>query len=140
MEKRYKAIWGKGEYDYFYYTAEELGDYEKEKGYLSELSCFRWVFNDMVLSNEILKLLCETGKYVEELVSGYDEKNDYYIDEYQFFIVDSKYDEESLIKIVKLMGNTLYYSEDLNNYIMGVTDLGTSRDYVLTDIKLEECE
>lgn len=74
---------------------------------------------------------------VDELISAYDEQEDYYIDEYQFFIVDIEYDEETTKKAVEKMGNTLYYDNDLNLYITGITDLGTSRTIVPTDLIVE---
>lgn len=135
-EKFYIAKYGEGEYDYFSFKESELNDYEKEQGYLSETSLFKRVFTDMVLSNNIFKILNYDN--IEEIISAYDEEEDYYMDEYQYFIVDFNYNEEDIEKMMKLSGNTLYYSNELGNYIIGVTDFGTQRTYVLTNIKIEE--
>lgn len=135
-EKLFKAVYGEGEYDYFILSDNELNNYEKEQGYLSESTLFKIAFNDMVLSNNILKILNYDD--IEEIISAYNEDEDCYEDEYQLFIVDFNYDEEQIQKMMEKSKNTLYYSNELGNYIIGVTDLGTSRDYVLTDIKIVE--
>ena len=36
------------------------------------------------------------------------------------------------------MGNTLYYDTENEIYLTGITDLGTSRTIVPTDLKVEE--
>ena len=137
-EKLYKAIYGENENDYFIINENELKEYEKEQGFLSEATAFRKIFSDMVLSNNIMHVL---NNDVDVLVGAYDEENDTYKEEYQFFIVDPNFnDYEVLSKQVEAMNNTLYYSNTLDNYILGVTDLGTNRNYVLTDIKLEKME
>ena len=141
MEKKafYKAIYGENENDYFVINENELNEYEKEQGFLSEATAFRKIFSDMILSNNILRHINYDN--IDFLIDSYNEENDEYTDEYQYFIVEPRYsDEETLIKLVKSTGNTLYYSNDLDNYILGVTDLGTNRNYVLTDIKLEKME
>ena len=138
MKRLFKTIYGNGEYDYFVFSENELNDYEKKQGYLSEATLFKRAFSDMILSNNILKVI--NYDELEEILPSYDEENDKYKDEYQLFIVDLKYDEEQTKKMMEKAGNTFYYSNELDNYIIGVCDLGTSRDYVLTDIKIEESE
>ena len=71
-------------------------------------------------------------------IADYDEENDCYIDVYQNFIVNIAYDEDITIKATEKMGNMLFYDNDLDLYITGITDLGTSRQYVPTDLKVEE--
>lgn len=140
MEKKtfYKAIYGENENDYFIINGDELNEYEKEQGFLSEATAFKKIFSDMVLSNNIMHVL---NNDVDVLVGAYDEENDTYKEEYQFFIVEPNFnDYEVLSKQVEAMNNTLYYSNDLDNYILGVTDLGTNRNSVLTNIKLEKME
>ena len=58
------------------------------------------------------------------------------------FIIDFNfnYDENDIVKIIKKMENTLYYDNELALYIMGITDLGTSRTLVPTNMKVEEVE
>lgn len=138
--KSYKATWGNREYNYFIFRENTLGDYEKKEGFLSEKTLFHRIFSDMILCNDIINYIYKNNDYLDEIVSNYDEEENYYKEEYQYFIVNWEfdYDEEDMKKLINAMGNTLYYNENLDIYIMGVCDLGTSRDYVLTDIKLEE--
>lgn len=132
MEKLYKIYYGENKKDY-------IGEYLKESdiidGRLSEAKAFEIFFSDMIMCNDYLKQRYDN---IEELVSSYDEEEDYYNDEYQLFIVNIEYDEEITIKAIEKMGNTFYYDNDLDLYIMGVTDLGTSRTIVPTGLIVEE--
>lgn len=133
-EKLYNIYYGENENDHIrrYLKEEDIID-----GYLSEAKAFEIFFSDMIICNDYLKHNYDS---LDELVSGYNEEEDYYEDEYQVFIVNVKYDEETTIKAVEKMGNTLYYDNKLDLYIMGVTDLGTSRTIVPTDLIVKEAE
>ena len=76
---------------------------------------------------------------IEYLIDPYNEEEDYYTDEYQYFIIDFDFTEETIIKVTEKMGNTLYYDNDKDLYITGLTDLGTSRTIVPTQLKVELC-
>ena len=130
-EKSYKIYYGENEKDYIkrYLKEEDIID-----GRLSESKAFEIFFSDMIMCNDYLKYRYDN---IEELISAYNEEEDYYIDEYQFFIVDIEYDEETTTKAVEKMGNTLYYDNDLGLYIIGITDLGTSRTIVPTNLVVE---
>ncbi len=131
-EKMYKIYYGDGQEDYIrrYLKQEEIID-----GRLSESKAFDIFYADMIMCNEYLKNNYEELDY---LVNGYDEEEDYYVDEYQVFIINPWYDEEITIKATEKMGNTLYYDNKNELYITGITDLGTSRTIVPTDLKVEE--
>lgn len=131
-EKLFKIYYGENENDYIirYLKEEDILD-----GYLSEAKAFEIFFSDMIISNDYLKYNYES---LDELVSGYNEEEDYYQDEYQVFIVNIEYDEEITTKAVEKMGNTLYYDNNLDLYITGITDLGTSRKIVPTDLIVKE--
>lgn len=131
MEKMYKIYYGENKNDYI---KRYLKDDEIIDGRLSEAKAFEIFFNDMIICNDYLK---HRYDHIDELISAYDENDDYYIDEYQFFIVNIEYDEETTKKAVEKMGNTLYYDNDLDLYITGITDLGTSRAMVPTDLIVE---
>lgn len=133
-EKLYKIYYGENEGDYI---ERYLDDNDIINGYLNEKKAFDLTFTDMIMCNDYFKQ-DNIYDYIEELISPYDEENDCYIDEYQIFIVNLDYDEEFTKKMVEKMGNTLYYDNKLNLYIMGVTDLGTIRTGVPTDLKVEE--
>lgn len=132
MEKLYKIYYGENEKDYIerYLKENEIID-----GRLSEAKAFEIFFSDMIICNDYLKYRYDN---IEELISAYDEEEDYYyIDEYQLFIVNIEYDEETTRKAVEKMGNTLYYDNDLGLYVTGITDLGTSRTIVPTNLMVE---
>lgn len=131
-EKMYKIFYGDHEGDYI---RRFLKDEEIIDGRLTEAKAFDIFFNDMIMCNNYLTHRCGN---IDELVSAYDEEEDYYVDEYQLFIVNIEYDEETTTKAIEKMGNTFYYDNDLDLYIMGVTDLGTSRRIVPTNIIVKE--
>lgn len=133
-EKMYEIYYGDGQEDYIrrYLKQEEIID-----GRLSESKAFELFYADMIMCNEYLKNNYEELDY---LVNGYDEEEDYYVDEYQVFIINPWYDEEITIKATEKMGNTLYYDNKNELYITGITDLGTSRTIVPTDLIVKEVE
>lgn len=134
MEKIYKIYYGENENEYI---RRYLKDDEIIDGRLSEAKAFEIFFNDMIMCNDYLKHRYDN---IDELISAYDEEEDDYVDEYQLFIVNIEYDEETTKKAVEKMGNTLYYDNDLDLYITGITDLGTSRTIVPTHLIVESEE
>lgn len=131
MEKLYKIYYGENKEDYI---KRYLKDDEIINGRLSEAKAFEIFFSDMIMCNDYLK---HRYNNIDELISAYDEEEDYYTDEYQFFIVNIEYNEEITKKAVEKMGNTLYYDNDLDLYITGITDLGTRRTGVPTNLMVE---
>ena len=89
----------------------------------------------MIMSNNYIQ---NNYDNLEELISAYNEEDDYYTDEYQVFIIEPEFDEELTKMVTEKMGNTLYYDYKNEIYLTGVTDLGTRRTIVPTDIKVEE--
>lgn len=134
MEKLYNIYYGENENDYIkrYLKEEEILN-----GYLSEAKAFEIFFSDMIMCNDYLKHNYENIDY---LVDGYNEEENYYVNEYQTFIVNLEFGEEITTEAVKKMGNTLYYDNKLDLYIMGVSDFGTSRRIVPTDLIVKEAE
>ena len=130
-EKLYKIYYGDNEEDYF---RRYLKDNEIIDGYLTEAKAFEIFYDNMIMCNEYLKNNYEN---LEILVSRYNEEEDYYDDEYQVFIINFQFDEDTIKKATEKMGNTLYYDFKNELYITGITDLGTSRTIVPTDIKVE---
>ena len=92
----------------------------------------RSAFN-AVLCNSIADLM-GTGNMYWEIVNGsdYDEENGWYEDVFQYFIIDSagygilSYYTDELV----------YYCDELDMYVWGVTHYGTAGDYVLTSIEI----
>ena len=132
MEKMYKIYYGENKEDYI---TRYLKDDEIIDGRLSEAKAFEIFFNEMIMCNNYLKYNYDN---IDELISAYDEEEDSYADEYQLFIVNIEYSEDITIEAVKKMGNTLYYDNNLDLYITGITDLGTSRTIVPTELIVEE--
>lgn len=131
-EKIYKIYYGDTENDYI---KRYLKESDIINGYLTEAKAFELFYSDMVMSNNYVQNNYEN---LETLVSGYVEEDDYYQDEYQVFIIEPEFDEETTIKATEKMGNTLYYDTVNEIYVTGITDLGTSRTIVPTDLKVEE--
>lgn len=127
-----------------YINEKDLNEYEKETGFASYSTLVKRFFNDMVLCNNITKLFNVdiNGEYVEphlEIGEDYDQDTDYWLDIYQYFIVDQ--DSWQYEKLKELMQENdsndiiLYYIDTLDMYILGVPHFGTSWDYVSTDIQ-----
>lgn len=131
-EKMYKIFYGDNEGDYI---RSYLKDDEIINGYLTEAKAFDIFFSDMILCNNYIK---NNYKNLDELISAYNEEEDYYEDEFQVFIVNIEYDEDTTKKAIEKMGNTFYYDNENNIYLTGITDFGTSRTIVSTDLKVEE--
>lgn len=131
-EKIYKIYYGDNENDYIrrFLKEEDILD-----GYLTESKAFDLFYSDMIMSNNYLQNNYEN---LEFLIDSYDEEEDYYVDEYQVFIINLEFDEDLTIKATEKMGNTLYYDTKNEIYLTGITDLGTMRTYVPTRLKVIE--
>lgn len=106
----------------------KVSEYGKENGYL-DYRTLSQIVGDSVLNNAIVPYI---GQYEWELVNGCEEDEDGWYEVYQYYIISDsgfRFLEEYTDEIV-------YYHEELDMYVWGITHLGTSWDYVLTDIKL----
>ena len=79
----------------------------------------------------------ELGKQIEEIDDRIleleeEEQESYYPECYQYYIVSNPGAE-----LLKEYDFIVWYNEELDMYVWGVTHWGTSWDYVLTNIKLE---
>lgn len=109
---------------------QEVSDYGLEHGYLDYRTLAR-IVGDCVLNNNVYMY---AGYENWELVNG-EEENEYgdYYEVYQYYIIsDYGY---SLLE--RYTDELIYYHEELDMYLWGITHFGTSWDYVLTDIKLD---
>lgn len=113
-----------------YFYGNEVSDYGKKNGYVDYRTLAK-SFN-AVLNNDIMQKTCDIGYW--DIVSGtdYNEENETYTDIFQYYIVD-----DNGAEILKECEEIVYYNEELDLYIWGVTHYGTSWDYVLTNIKIE---
>ena len=144
------------------FYGNEASEYAKEQGYL-DYATFAKAF-DIVLANDIISKTWDIGFWeqengfidnqeeieelqekleklqedseefteIQERIEELEYQQEEYPDIYQYFIV-SNYGAE-LIK--KYTNDPLYYNEELDIYVWGVTHYGTSWDYVLTDVEL----
>ena len=115
-----------------YFCGNEISNYGKEHGFL-DYDTFSRAF-DHVLNNSIFELGQDIG-YGWELVNGldFDYEEEEIIEEpevFQWYIVS-----DSGAQIIQDYTNEiLYYHDELDIHLWGVTHWGTGWDYVLTDI------
>lgn len=112
-----------------YFCGNEISAYGQEHNRL-DYATFAKAF-DAVLNNNIMEKGWEIGNGWK-LVNGsdYDEENDEYTEVFQWFIVS----DNGAQMIQNYTNEILYYHEELDIYLWGVTHYGTSWDYVLMDI------
>lgn len=112
-----------------YFYGNEVSEYGQEHGYVDYATLSKAF--DAVLNNDIMQKTYDIGYWEQE--SGFfddEEEQDYYPEIYQYYIVS-----DNGARILKEINEVVFYNEELDMYIWGVTHFGTSWDYVLTDIK-----
>ena len=122
MEKQLRMYDGK-------VFGETVSQYGIENGYL-DYRALAHIVGDCVLNNNVF----EYGGFENwELACGDEEGEEgEYHDIYQYCIItDSGY---SFLE--RYTDEIVYYHEELDMYLWGITHFGTSWDYVLTDIRL----
>lgn len=112
-----------------YFCGNEISAYGQEHNRL-DYATFEKAF-DAVLNNNIFNMGWNIGSGWE-LVNGsdYDKENDEYVEVFQWFIVS----DNGAQMIQDYTDEILYYHEELDIYLWGVTHWGTSWDYVLMNI------
>lgn len=110
---------------------ESVSIYGLENGYLDYRALSKIVGN-AVLNNNIFAV---AGYENWELESGCeeDEYGDYY-EVYQYYIIS----DSGANFLERYTDEIVYYNEELDMYLWGITHFGTSWDYVLTDIRVSE--
>lgn len=113
-----------------YFCGNEISAYGQEHGFL-DYATFAKAF-DAVMNNNIFSMAWEIGNGWE-LVNGsdYDEETEESKEVFQWFIVS----DNGAQLIQEYTDEILYYHEELDIYLWGVTHWGTGWDYVLTDIR-----
>lgn len=116
--------------EYFY--GNKVSDYGIEQGYV-DYRTFAKSF-DAVMNNGIISATCEMGFWEPMNGPECNSDMDYYPEVFQWFIVD-----ELGAEIIQMWtDDPLYYNDFLDMYVWGITHFGTSWDYVLTDIRIDE--
>ena len=111
----------------------KVSEYGLEHGYLDYHTLAKMV-GGCVLNNNILQF---AGYDDWDLVNGYeeDEENEEeYFEVYQYYIIS----QSGYELLEHFTDELVYYHEELDMYLWGITHFGTSWDYVLTDLKLVE--
>lgn len=113
-----------------YFDGNEISEYGKKNGYLDYATLAKSF--DAVLNNEIMNKTAEIGYW--DICSGceYDEETNEYTEIYQYYIVS-----EQGARILCKCEEIVFYNEELNLYVWGVTHYGTNWKYVLTNVKIE---
>lgn len=108
----------------------KVSEYGLKNGYLDYYTLSE-IVGDCILSNYMMQYMGSLGW---ELVNGDDiDEEGEYQEIYQWYIITesgARFLEEHTDEIV-------YYHEEMDMYVWGITHFGTSWDYVLTDIKLK---
>lgn len=113
-----------------YFYGNEISSYGLQNGYVDYRTlakCF-----DAVLANDLMEKTLDIGYWEQESGFSADEEEDF-PEVFQWYIVDS-YGAELLERETN---EIIYYNEELDLYLWGVTHFGTAWDYVLTDIKID---
>lgn len=86
--------------------------------------------------DELLETVDEDDEEVIELrdkVAELEEEENYEPEIFQYYIVD-----DNGATILEEANEIVFYNEELDMYVWGVTHYGTAWDYVLTNIKIEK--
>lgn len=104
-----------------------------------------FIFTDMIICNNIIEYSGNGSNWDLELGEEYDEETGEYIDIYQYYIVNV--DTWRLEEYKKYLQETntpsdlnLWYDNELDVYILGVSHCGTSWGYVPTEIEIKQDE
>lgn len=98
----------------------KVSDYGLENGYLDYLTLSKLV-GDCILNNSLIE-----NCYWDVVTGNSDD------DIYQFYIIS----EAGYEFLSEYTDEIVFYNEDLDLYLWGITHFGTSWDYVLTNIKI----
>jgi hypothetical protein len=116
---------------YKYVNEKDLNEEEKRTGKISYRKLIErigkiWLFNNAP----------QLSEYDFEFVlnSDYNEKNDSYIEIYQYYLIDIDLYTLEKLQELKIKDLIIAWSEKLNEYVLFVDHFGTSWDYVMTDI------
>ena len=113
-------------------TWDIVGYWEQESGFVDnteEIEELREKIEELMLDNENDEHTEEIEE-LEDRIDELEEQEDVTADIYQYYIVS-----DDGARILKEINEIVFYNEELDMYVWGVTHYGTSWSYVLTDIK-----
>ena len=111
----------------------DIGYWEQESGFVDnseEIDELQDEINELMLDNDNDEHSEEIAE-LQEKINELEEEQDYMDDIFQYYIVD-----DNGARILKEINEIVFYNEELDMYVWGVTHYGTSWSYVLTDIKI----
>ena len=111
-----------------YFYGNKISDYGLTNGYVDYATLAKSF--DCILNNDIIQKTADVGYWEEYNGSEYNEEYDEYIDVYQYYIIS----EQGAKILSECTEEIVWYNEELDMYVWGVTHFGTSWSYVLTDI------
>ena len=124
-----------------------IGYWEQESGIIDntekieelqeKIDDIMYDINEMIVTDESfedsqkhLEMVAEMEKLQAEINELEEEQeNSYNAEIFQYFIIS-----DNGAEILKQCGEIVFYNEELDMYVWGITHWGTSWDYVLTDI------
>ena len=108
---------------------EKVSDYGLENGYLDYYTLSK-IVGSSILNNDVFM---KFGYENWTLENGLEEDEDgNYLEVYQYYIIT----DSGARFLSDFTDELVFYNEELDMYLWGITHFGTSWDYVLTDIKL----
>lgn len=116
---------------YLFLREDELKG-KKDGDYLSYMQLINHYLGDrLILNNNFIHCGEEYGPGYWEIFNGidYDEENEESIEVYQYFIID----ENDAERLAEDTSELIYYNEQMNLYLLGVTHFGSSWEIVPTD-------
>lgn len=111
----------------------DIGYWEQESGFVDnseEIAELQEKIDELMLDNDNDEHTEEIDELQDE-INELEEEQDYMDDIFQYYIVD-----DNGARILKEINEIVFYNEELDMYVWGVTHYGTSWSYVLTDIKI----
>lgn len=110
----------------------DIGYWEQESGFVDnseEIEELNEQISELMLDNENDEHTEEIEE-LQERINELEEEQDYYPEIYQYYIVS-----DNGARLLEEINEIVFYNEELDMYVWGVTHFGTSWSYVLTDIK-----
>jgi hypothetical protein len=112
---------------------EILETLKKERTSYAEM--MKFCCDSMILNNDIISELSKKDFYFDIYCGeDYDEESVEYREVYQYYIISGS-DAE---RLADFTNELVYFNEELDLYILGVTHWGTSWEYVAANWKEEE--
>ena len=116
-------------------NSDEIEELQKQiESYKEQIESLEYNIEEKSESyiNEQIEVINGKIEELEEQIEELEEEQDYSAEIFQYFIVDN-----NGARILEECNEIVFYNEELDLYVWGVTHWGTSWDYCLTDIKIE---